>query len=155
MKAEFINPFLSSTVDVFATMLDCELTRGELSLNPTFQPQHEITGIIGMTGKASGTVVVSFDSEVALSATEAMVGEKPESLDGDVISAVGELTNMIAGKAKADLSQFEMKLALPTVITGKDHMISLDSTAQAIAIPYSCKWGDLCVEVCIAETISA
>ena len=131
MKAEFINPFVCAAVDVFSTMLDCDLTRGKLSINASFQPAHDISGIIGLSGKASGTVVVSLDRNVAITATERMLGQRPEAIDNDVIDAVGEMTNMIAGKAKAGLEHLAMTLALPTVITGKNHVIRFGSTARA------------------------
>ena len=126
-------------------------TRGALSLNPNFQPAHEISGIIGLSGKTSGTVVVSVDRNVAISATETMLGTRPESVDTDVIDAIGEITNMIAGKAKSGLEHLAMTLALPTVITGKNHVIRFGSGAQTICVPYSCKWGDLSVEVGLSD----
>ena len=70
MKAEYINPFVNAAVEVFSTMLKCELVRGPLSLNANFQPAHEVSGIIGLSGRASGTVVVSVDRNVAISATK-------------------------------------------------------------------------------------
>ncbi len=151
MTAEHINPFLLSAVEVFSAMLDCELTRGTPSLNVAFQPAHEVSGIIGLSGKASGTVVVSVDREVALGVTEKMLGERPDSLNADVMDAIGEITNMIAGRAKTGLAHLEMSLALPTVITGNDHVIRFGSLAKTISIPYSCAWGDLTVEVGLIE----
>lgn len=136
-------------------MLNCEVERGDISLNANFQPEHEVSGIIGLSGKMSGTVVISLERNVAISATGALLGEVPESIDTNVIDTVGELTNMIAGQAKGGLEQFDMALALPTVITGKNHIISFGSVAQTICIPYSCKWGDLTVEVGIAENSSS
>lgn len=152
VKAEHINPFISAAVDVFATMLKCDLTRGELFTNTNFHPAHEVSGIIGLSGKASGTVIVSVDNNVALSITEAMLGERPDSIDSDVIDAIGEVTNMIAGKAKSSLEQLAMSLAMPTVITGKDHVINFASAAQTIGIPYTCPWGELTVEVGLVDT---
>ena len=151
MKADYINPFVESAVEVFSTMLECELTRGKLSLNADFQPAHDISGVIGLSGKASGTVVVSVDRNVAISATERMLGQRPESVNTDVIDAVGELTNMIAGRAKSGLEHLHMTLALPTVITGKNHVIRFGSAAQTICIPYTCKWGEISVEVGLVE----
>jgi chemotaxis protein CheX len=151
VKAEYINPFISATVEVFATMLGCELKRGALSLNQNFQPAHEISGIIGLSGKASGTVVVSVGQDVAIAATEVMLGNRPDSVTTDVIDAVGELTNMIAGRAKAMLEQLEMNLALPTVITGQNHTIRFGSGAKTICVPYSCAWGELTVEVGLVD----
>lgn len=151
MKAEYINPFVRAAVDVFATMLDCELTRGEISLNSDFQPEHEISGIIGLSGRAVGTVVVSLSRGVALSATEALLGTRPQDVDAEVIDAVGELTNMIAGQAKSKLEPLSLSLALPTVITGTQHTIKFGSAAKTICIPFSCDWGALSVEVGLAE----
>jgi len=151
VKAEYINPFVSAAVEVFSTMLGCELKRGDLSLNQNFQPAHEISGIIGLSGKASGTVVVSVDRDVAISATEIMLGQRPDGINTDVIDAVGEMTNMIAGKAKAGLGHLAMNLALPTVITGHNHTIRFGSSASTICIPYSCRWGELSVEVGLVD----
>ena len=151
MKAEHINPFLASTSEVFSTMLGCKLTRGELSLNMNFQPQHDVSGIIGLSGKASGTVVVSLDRDVATAVTGHMLGERPLTINADVSDAVGEIVNMIAGRAKSNLQELEMALSLPTVITGKNHVIQFGSSTQTICIPYSCEWGELSLEVGLVE----
>ncbi len=52
MKVEYINPFLESTIAVFHTMLGCELVRKEAFLKKSCRPEHEISGIIGLSGKA-------------------------------------------------------------------------------------------------------
>ena len=74
MKAEYINPFISSITTVFATMLNCELTRGKIYLKSETSPEHEISGIIGLSGKAAGTVVLSLNHNTAISAAEALLG---------------------------------------------------------------------------------
>ena len=155
MKAEHLNPFLNATVEVFSTMLNCELKRGTLGLNAAFQPAHEVSGVIGLSGKASGTVIVSVDREVAICVTEQMLGERPDDLNADVMDAIGEITNMVAGRAKTELASLDMNLALPTVITGKNHVIRFGSLAKTISIPYSCAWGELTVEVGLIEEAEA
>jgi chemotaxis protein CheX len=143
LKAEYINPFVSAAVDVFSTMLQCELTRGKLTIGNGSQPTMDISGVIGLSGRATGTVVLSLDRAVALSATEILLSQKCDTIDGDVIDAVGELTNMVAGRAKAGLEHLAMSLALPTVITGKNHVISFGSATQTLAIPFTCEWGGI------------
>src|SRR5215475_8566039 len=101
VNTQYINPFLTSAVNVFRTMLNCELTRGAPFLKGHQRPDHEISGVIGLSGKAAGTVVLSLSRDVALKATEAMSGEQSSSINSDVVDAIGELTNMIAGSAKA------------------------------------------------------
>ncbi|RIK71009.1 MAG: chemotaxis protein CheX [Planctomycetota bacterium] len=109
------------------------------------------SGVIGLSGRASGTVVLSLQRAVAIMATEVLLGQKPAAINEDVIDAVGEITNMIAGRAKAGLEHLAMTLALPTVITGKNHIVSFGSATQTIRIPYSCEWGDMVLEVGLIE----
>jgi chemotaxis protein CheX len=151
MKVEFINPFLTSAVSVFNTMLGVALTRDEPFLKENTQPNHEVSGIIGLSGKAKGMVVLSMSREVALSAAGIMLGERPKEINADVSDAVGELTNMIAGAAKAQLEYLKMDVSLPTVITGKTHCIEFPKKAMPICIPFDCKWGSVAVEVGIVE----
>jgi len=147
MNVEHINPFLSATVTVFRTMLKCELVRGQPFLKNGTQPPFDISGIIGLSGAAKGTVVLSLCRESALRAAEAMLGQAPSSIDADVRDAVGELTNMIAGSAKAKLEHLNLSVSLPSVITGKGHCIDFPRSITPVCIPFDCPWGMVAVEV--------
>lgn len=100
MKAEYINPFVSAAVEDDSTLMQCELTRGRLILGNGAQPTMDICGIIGLPGRALGTVVLSVDLAVAISATEVLLGQRFTTINSDVIDAVGELTNMVAARAR-------------------------------------------------------
>jgi chemotaxis protein CheX len=154
VKVEYINPFLLSAVSVFQTMLSCKLTRGELYLKGHHQPDHEISGIIGLSGKAVGTVVLSLSREVALSAAEAMLQERHLEIDADVVDVVGELTNMIAGTAKSKLEQFAMSISLPNVVIGKNHTVAFPTGVTPIGIPFASPWGAVCVDVGLVEKMA-
>jgi chemotaxis protein CheX len=148
MKAEIINPFAASAASVFATMLGCPLTRGTLQFRSSQSTSdYEINGIVGLTGGLTGTIVLSMQEQVALYATEAMLGTRPSSLNDDVIDAVGEITNMVAGAAKGHLSSYDLCLSIPTVIIGKNTRIGFNSKVAPICVPYQSPWGPLQVEV--------
>lgn len=151
MKAEYINPFLVSTISAFSTMLQCSLTRGTPYIKNGFQPEHEVSGVIGLSGKAQGTVVLGLGREAALNATEVLLQERPPEINGDVIDAVGELANIIAGGAKAQLEHLAMSVSLPTVITGKHHCVQFPTKVTPICIPFESKWGPVTVEVGLSE----
>jgi chemotaxis protein CheX len=152
VNVDYINPFISSAVSVFSTVLSCDLKRTGLSIKQHLQPDYEVSGIIGLAGQASGTVVLSLSREVALSATEAMLGERPPEMNADVVDAIGELTNMIAGASKAKLEQFDMRLSLPTVIIGQNHTIQFASTSPSpLSIVFDSRWGKLCLDVSLVE----
>jgi len=152
INAEYLNPFIEATVSVFNTMLGCEVSRTGLALHDSFTPEFDITGIIGLSGKASGDIVISFEKCLALSAAEALAGEHYDEISQDVIDTVGELTNMIAGNAKASMEKFEMHLALPTVIVGKNHSICFPSKVRPISIPFKSSMGKLNVEIGLAPS---
>ena len=151
MNVDFINPFIDSATNVFETMLGCTVTRTGLKLNEHFTPEYDITGIIGLSGKASGNVVISFEQKLALKATEALLGEAVSTMNDDVIDTVGELTNMIAGHAKTGLEEMEMVIALPTVIVGQNHSIRFPSKVQSLSIPFTSDWGCFNIEVGLVE----
>jgi chemotaxis protein CheX len=151
MKADYINPFLSATAHVFSKMLSCQLKRGTPYLKDRTQPTYEVSGIIGLSGKALGTVVLSLAREVALRAAEHVLQDHFESVNADVVDLIGELTNMIAGSAKAQLDQYEMNLSLPSVITGKNHIVQFPSDVVPICVPFDSPWGPICLEVSLVE----
>jgi chemotaxis protein CheX len=151
MNVKYINPFLTSTVSAFETRLDCALTRGKPYVKDQTKPAHEVSGIIGLSGKAQGMVVVSLCREAALGVTEAMLQERPDRINADVTDAVGELANIVAGGAKGQLEHLEMQVSLPTVITGNAPIIGFPSRVTPICIPFHSKWGPITVEVGLVE----
>lgn len=154
MRAEFINPFVVSTQSVFQTMLGCSLTRGPLSMAAGNAPLHEVSGLIGLCGGCQGMVVVNLRRDTALGVAAAMLGDQPEELDAEVLDAVGELTNMIAGAAKTQLEAYRLSIGLPTVICGQSTSLKFPSATQPIVIPFDSSIGPLCLQVGMAETPS-
>lgn len=146
MRAEFINPFISSLSNAFSTMLGVEVHRGDLSLKEGHKPAHEVSGVIGLSGSAVGMVVLSFSRDLALKAASAMLMVEATEIDDDVTDAVGELTNMVAGAAKSKLEEYHLSISLPSVITGKDHEVRFPSNVTPICAPFDTPWGPLTME---------
>jgi chemotaxis protein CheX len=147
MTADYINPFLLSTVSVFERMLGLELIREAPFIRKDFAAQYELTGMIGLTGKTTGTVAVSLPCEMGLAITEKLLGERPSEVNAQVVDAVGEVTNMIAGGAKARLEHLQLSLGLPTVVLGRSTRIAFPSRATPISIPFRSPLGPIVVEV--------
>lgn len=150
MKVEYINPFLKSLLNTFQTMLNCPVHRGDITLGSHDGPRHEVSGVIGLSGQAVGTVVLSLSKDVALKAASTLLMCEATELDADVIDAVGELTNVVAGGAKAQLEEYHLSLSLPTVITGKGHDVRFPSNVTPISIPFETPWGPLTLDVGLA-----
>jgi len=75
---------------------------------------------------------------------------------GGGVNAVGELTNMICGGAKAQLAKLNHKfdLATPTMVVGKGVEISYYSNAPTIVIPFSTEHGDFVIEANLSQADS-
>ncbi|MBX7166957.1 MAG: chemotaxis protein CheX [Pirellulales bacterium] len=151
MKVEYINPFISALVNTFDTMLGCPISRKSLSLKSSLSPHHEVSGIVGLSGQAQGTVVLSLSGDVALRAASTMLMTEATEINNDVVDAVGELANMVAGAAKAQLTDFTLSISLPNVITGRGHEVRFPSNVKPIVIDFESPWGPLALEVGLNE----
>ncbi len=152
LKAQYINPFLDALVNAFDMMLGCKVQRGALTLSSKKMATHDYSGVIGLSGEAVGTVVVSLSSSVALKATAAMLMTTEDQVTREeIVDAVGELANMVAGAAKAKLEEFQLSVSLPNVITGEGHEICFPSNVTPICVPYESDWGPLTLEVGMAS----
>lgn len=147
MKAEYVNPFIVAAGQAFNTMVNCPIRREGLSLKDNVTPSHEISGVIGLSGRAAGTVVLSFSESLALQAAGAMLMTEFTELTSDVVDAVGELANMVAGAAKAQLEELQLSISLPNVITGKGHIVRFPSNVKPICVSFATDWGPFTLEV--------
>lgn len=150
MQVEYINPFIRSMTKTFDTMLGCEIKRGSLVLAHDFKGSYDVCGVIGLSGRAQGVVVVNLSRSVAVQAAATMLMMDPSELtelNDDVVDAVGEIANMVAGAAKAELEEFELSISLPNVVVGSPPDIRFPSEVHAIAIPFECPWGAMSIKV--------
>lgn len=146
MIDDLIEPFVAATSSVFATMVGWEVTPGTPG---TFEAQREydLTSLIGLSGASTGVVMVHWAQSTALKAVGAMLGSEPAEVNADVIDTLGELTNMVAGSAKASLSPMFSNLALPIVLFGKNRELGMPKYIQPIRIPFDSPCGPFSLEL--------
>ena len=137
---QYIQPFIKVCINVFQEFLGQKL---EANI-PYFMEKETITewdisGIIGLTGEARGAVVISMKQDLAIKLTAILTGTEHKGLDEDVVDAVGELINIIAGNVKQELEDaFRLVISLPTIVRGKEHTINWpDSHTRVICIPFA------------------
>jgi len=145
---DYINPVIAGLENVFGTMLDCKVERVGLGLMESNQALHPVSGIIGVSGKGVGTIVLSMERSVALKAAGVMLMmDDLTEIDNDVLDAVGELTNMICGDAKAKLAQYQLSISLPNILHGEGCWLYFPQKAHPISIPFKCDWGLLALQI--------
>jgi chemotaxis protein CheX len=137
---QYIQPFIEVCKNVFKEFVGCELTADRpYFVGPDTINEWDISAIIGLTGEARGAVVISLKKELALRLTDLLTGSKHPDLDDDVVDAIGEIVNIIAGNAKKGLEEvFHLVISLPTIIKGNRHSIKWPANqAQIICIPFT------------------
>jgi chemotaxis protein CheX len=137
MKVEFINPFLSSMLNVMSTMAKMELIPEKPKLKRNEAAKGDVSGLIGMVSpKTKGSLSITFDAPLALATMKSMVGEAPDEVNEEITDLVGEITNMVTGGAKRILSDkgFDFDMATPVVVSGKNHTIHHKSKGPIVII---------------------
>ena len=154
MKAEHINPFLTSTLDIFENMLGVKPDVGNKSLITNFYSHRwDISGIIGITGAAEGVVAIRLTEKLVQKTLEKseISWNSPEEKEQIIIGMVGEIVNMIAGNALGKITQFDLDITVPFVVQGTNHSIGWPQNNPIIAIPFITPWGPFEVNVSMKE----
>lgn len=153
VKAEFVNPFVTSAFQVLQTETKGPVSQGAVTVAETPLVSDEVTVLIGVVGRAQGLVLYGMAEATALGIVSAMVGEPMATFDGLAESAIAELGNVITGLASGELEQagYPCKIAPPSVVTGKDTSISTLSIKRLV-IPLETAMGPITVHVALRET---
>ncbi|NTS77821.1 chemotaxis protein CheX [Catenovulum sp. SM1970] len=155
MNANFVNPFLSSLLNVLSTMAMLDLKPGKPRLKRDEIARGDVSGLIGMVGpQTKGSFSITFDESLALEIMSRMLGEKPDYINEEVTDMVGEITNMVAGGAKRLLGEkgFEFDMATPMVVAGKGHTIAHKSEGGLVLMPFTAEAGSAHIEICFDKT---
>ncbi|MBW2090782.1 MAG: chemotaxis protein CheX [Deltaproteobacteria bacterium] len=149
MDVNYINPFLSATLNVLKTMASLELTSDKPFLKKDAVARGDVSGVIGITGEVTGSLSVSFSFGLIKEIIKNMLGEDISEITDDVRDAVGEITNMICGDARRMLQESGLSLsaAIPTIVAGKNHTIRHAIRGPIIVIPFHGEKGTAVVEV--------
>jgi len=152
MDVRYINPFVDSTFDVFQKMLSSDIKRGMPRISREAPAGDELIAIIGLGGRIRGAVVLQLPVSTGLGVAGRILMTEKLAVDADVFDAVAEVTNMIAGGAKAQLSKMDedetpITLGLPTVIHGQNSGFGTSSAALWLELPFESALGDFVVRV--------
>ena len=143
-------PFIQATINVLSAMAGLSPTPGAPYVKKTNQAQGDVSAIVGITGSKSGAVALSFSQSCAIALVKGMLGDAIEDILADTRDAVGEITNMISGQARAGLSELGIPLqgSTPSVVFGANHTLTFPGQATIIALPFSTEHGNFTLEFC-------
>lgn len=142
-----INPIISAVIRTFESMLECTPKRTRLELKKQDASGYPLSAIVALTGKLNGTIVFNVSEPVALGVLQRLVFEEAAEITPEVCDAVGEVANMIAGSAKAELSHLNLSLGIPSMVLGKDHEVFYPpEVSQPMCVHFDCELGPFLIE---------
>jgi chemotaxis protein CheX len=129
LDAGLVNNLSDAVIQVLGTMVGTPTHLKEVLPSLDYTPTGDVTSLIGISGEhGEGMLALSFTADLARLLVARLLGLAPEDLaDEDLIDGVGELINMISGRAKIGLSESSgslYRLSLPQIIVGANHQIS-------------------------------
>lgn len=150
MDVRLINPFLESVVNVYSTMLQTTPRRSGLQLTDQGAAPESLVALIGMDGPAQGVVALHLPQSTALATVNHWLGTSLVAIDGTISDGIAELVNMIAGQAKAKLSESlgtPVALGLPSVIHGASFHVKYPGKATWLEMPFESDFGPFSLRV--------
>ena len=127
--------------------------RPRLAVPQSAAPNYDVSGIIGFSGDLVGSAILSFCADTAAGVVTAFTGSVLEINSPDFADAIGELANMVAGRAKRDLGG-NASITVPNVIVGRGFSITGLSSVPCLIIPCRTKVGEFAVQICIKQAHS-
>jgi chemotaxis protein CheX len=151
------NAMHASASEVFTMMLNSTIKHD----NPqrgTYVDSEEygVVSLMGLTGEWTGNAGLCCSADCARwIASQMLFSEYPEVND-EVRDAVGEITNMIIGNFKNNISDQTGNLAMstPTVIFGRELRATIKGVEQWIVFPFASPEHSFCLMVQLQSTFA-
>lgn len=136
MRLEYINPFVDSAIEILDATVTKDIKKGDLTLRSNIKPMLGLALIVGITGQATGRVVIDMTHELGLKIASIMNQEEFKDFNELVNSTLTELANMIVGAAATKLHSvgFAFDITPPAIFIGDNLRIS-DSKIESLIVP--------------------
>ncbi len=142
----------------FSNMFAIKPKPGAHQVNDSQVIQGDVSGIINLVQDASkdqveGTLILSFPSETIFAMLTKIYNRPFTSVDKNVKSGVGELTNIVFGIFKANLNRngYSFQMALPNVVYGEGHAVYISRPGKSLTMPFQCSVGSFSVTLTVCD----
>lgn len=152
MKVEHINSFYAATQDVFKTMLDLDVKKGNLKVIEGMISGKEANVTLGVTGDLKGSILFGFPTDMTLEMVRIMSGMEIKQIDTFVSSALGEVANIIGGNALTNLTCHNLicDIVPPQVSIGEYKSLSM-ANKKSLLLPLKTAIGEFNINISLAE----
>jgi chemotaxis protein CheX len=148
VRYDFVNPFVSSALEILEEVLSGRIDAGVIRLSPAPVSSRGVTAIVGVTGEGEGRVLFDMSRETALAIATEMNQEAQIDLGGLAKDSLSELASMMTGRAITVLNDrgHRLRVSPPTLIAGDNVTIS-NTELETLVVPLSTSCGEVIVNV--------
>ena len=152
MEATLVNPFVEGALHILDTTAFVKVKPEIPFLKKDNGSHGDITGILEISGDLQGSAAISFSEKCILGIVSAMFGEDMTEINEEIIDAVGEISNMIAGHVTTKIAELDKKVKVKfvRVCQGADQNIDHIKGGEILVLPFRTTKGKMVIEVCYA-----
>ena len=152
ISTDLINSFVVAAGEVLASETGVTVSRGQLSLDREVYVTDHVTVLVSLIGEVSGMAFYGMTQQTALGFLSRMMGEEVTELDELGQSGIGELGNVITGKATTVMAShgYRVDISVPTLIVGEGSRISTLDIARLV-IPLSTEVGNFRLDLALRD----
>ena len=156
MRVEFVNPFIQAAREVLESELGGHAERGNISLQKSAYTTDDVTAVVGVTGAVAGMVLYVMTEATARAIVSKMMDQEFEEFDALAQSGIGEIGNVITGRAAVLLAEagYPSDLAPPMLIVGLGTLVTT-LYMQRLVIPLETEFGKIEIQVALRLTQAA
>lgn len=154
MEVTLVNPFVEGALHILDTTAFVKVKPETPFLKKDTGSNGDITGILEITGDLQGSAAISFSEKCILGIVSAMFGEDMIEINEEIIDAVGEISNMIAGHVTTKIAELDKKVKVKfvKVCQGADQNIDhIKEGGEILVLPFRTTKGKMVIEVCYAS----
>lgn len=152
MNVNYINPFINGCIDVFKTFAGLISVPGKPVARKQPGAPGDIKGMIGLNGHGiNGYFIINFSRPFLEHIMASLFGVAGPAAMEELNDLAGELTNMITGNAKAELSKrgFFFDVAVPQISSSAPKIPDTMTRTPVIMVPFTTKSGRYAIEASI------
>ncbi|MBF0197426.1 MAG: chemotaxis protein CheX [Planctomycetes bacterium] len=156
VDVNLINPFIAATTNALEMMAMVKPERKKVYLKTDNVLIGDISGIMGLSGDVSGSIILSFEAKTACKIVGNMLGASYDTIDDDVKDGIQEIVNLVAGQAKTMLAdtEYHFQISIPTCIIGANHQVNHKKGVPCVVAEFDLEGSPFTLEVSIAPKSS-
>lgn len=156
MQKEIIIPFIQAASEIIFEISGSKVQAKEVKLHKGSIASQGMAIIVGITGSLQGRIIIDSSFQDAVKFATAILQEDIKEEESELIeSSMGELANMIAGRAVSMLNEMgeSIKVTPPTIFKGTELKVT-DKTPEMLIVPLSTNLGSIILNLSVIKNES-